>query len=242
MRRHFKHLAAVASLIAFASLAPAQPTTAPADDTPEQKAVRDVAVAFTTSLAEGSTDEALKHFAGGDADRKLTETIGGLSNKIIGFKKAIETKFGADAVKSLSGSEFDFKQQVDRIKRGKVAIDGESAVITTQGADGTMLRKVDGAWKVTALTTDPSGTTLMQGIMSAASDLIGTATKDINAGKYATVEDAKTGIQNQAMTTIMPKIRAAAMKRLTTSRPATEPKTPEPAPAPADAPAEAPMN
>jgi hypothetical protein len=229
MSRLFKQLSAVALIGLLGSVAVAEPT---ADET----AVRETATAFMTSIADGKGDEALKNFAGEEAEKKLIVTFAKMPPKIDGLKKAIESKFGADAAKELGGNDFDLKKQAERIKDAPVTVTGDTAVIKTQGEDGPTLKKVDGKWKVSSITGNPDLSEVMDELLVAVSGIMDTATTDINAGKYASVEEAKKGMETQAqaaMAPIFPKMMAAAMKKAAASAPTSQPggaTSPQPLP------------
>lgn len=218
-----KLFASIASLLCCASVCLAQPTTMPsmsADDTPEQKVVRDAAMDFITLLEKEDLADAKKAFAGTDEDWKLLqimhETIGAMSK----VKAAAEKRFPEEMKNARESDDMSFKGLRRQMSMSPVLLNGEEAMVG-RSEDGMAMKKVDGTWKVTALAADPRMRRTVLAAMPLMGDMARQTLTDLEAGKYESFAAMQQAMEQEMKTKIMPIVMREMMNA--TSQPTTQP-------------------
>lgn len=220
-----KLFASIASLLCCATICFAQPTTQPMmqapSDTPEQKAVRTALVDFLTLLEKPDVAEAKKAFAGTDQEWALIENMHGTFAAVEKVKASAQKRFPAESERMRQSDDMTLAGLKRQATQPPVTITGDTATVG-YGKRGMSLKQDGGAWKVTALATDPEETEMMTILLPLFTEVATQASADLDAGKFATYPEFEKAMQNQMQTKIMPIMMQKAMQKAAT-RPTTQP-------------------
>ena len=199
-------------LFAQATL-PSGPGLPPVDESPDSAAVRKASKDFMLSLAGDDLADAKKKFAGSDSDFKSVETMHGLFVAAKHLRTTAENKW-PDLAKQPKSNDMDPKALADRIDHQNPRIDGDSASFP----GGSKLQKINGEWKVVDVVGDPQAKLMMMTMFGAMTTAVDDTTKQIEAGQYATWQEAQDGMRSR-----MQEIMRAQMSTIMPGRPTTRP-------------------
>jgi hypothetical protein len=119
------------------------------------------------------------------------------------MNKAIFARFGAEQAKAALGGDPAemLKQSMTTIDAASEKVDGDTAVISTAAQESMTLKKVNGAWKISVSDLSRGSTpaaidervAMLSNQMKAMQDV----TAGVNAGKYATANEAVAAIRTR---------------------------------------------
>lgn len=204
---------AVALLMLVASPLTAQTTQPGAEgDSPETTAVKTAAKEFMTALQDKDANTAKKLFAGTDEDWKLVEIMHSVFQSGMRLQAAAEKRWPEEMKAQKKSDDFDPKAMAARIDRDTVTITGDTAKF----ASGTVLKKTDGAWKVTDMVGDPMGKGLVSGMLSTIAPVFAEAADEVENGKYESFAEAQDGIRKKMQAKMSSRMGGAAPRQPST--------------------------
>jgi hypothetical protein len=172
------------------------PTTRPLDS-PDVAAVRKQLIELWTAIGASDIEKA-KSFI----DVTKTETVSLIEN-LIAFGKANKhfktatAKFGEDAKNAMGGDDFNAEVMAERTGKQVIVVEGDHAKV--QG-EGFSLQRKDGVWKLVTFTDDPRSAQLIGRMLPMAAKVLNEVATEIEAGKYATVDEMNTGMKAKIRT------------------------------------------
>lgn len=167
------------------------------------------AIVFAQALIDGDFPTAKNASAGSDQDYQYLESL----IQFIAASKALHNtainKFG-DAGKSIAADAAAGMTQ--QLNASSESIDGDKAAVgTSDGREPTLLRKIDGNWKVD-LAAIPQKDEIGKALLAQKKAMLD-AVADLNAGKYKTAEEAQKAIQHQIFLVIKNEIESNGGER-----------------------------
>jgi len=191
-----------------------------AADAPDLSTPRKAAIAFAKGVESGDMTAVKATAIGTDSDYKLVESIMGLIGANKELRAAAIEKFGEDG-KQISTE--DLSNISKQMEQGDEKIDGDTATVgKPDEKDPMKLKKIEGNWKVD-LASIPEKEQMTKAMPKMRKVMTGAAA-DIKAGKYKTIEDAKTAVGQQIFAVVAEQLNTQDQSTL----PAPAPGQPEP--------------
>jgi hypothetical protein len=181
-----------------------------AEDKPDLSTPKGAVAAFFKAMEKGDVPEAKNMATGSQKQLAILETLVPLMSGFKQLEVAATKKWGDEGRKVLTdeqggGASFNMEE---KLKNAKVEEKGDVAVITPAPEDGKVkdktpmkLKKMDGKWKIDLASLpsegmdDPNSTR----ILKAMGEIARTTAGEIDAGKYATAEDAKKAMSDRVL-------------------------------------------
>ena len=164
-----------------------------ADDAAAAESPRKVAIAFAKGVETGDMAAVKATAVGTESDYTFVQAIMGLIGANKELRAAAIEKFGEDG-KQISTE--DLSNISKQMEQGDEKIDGDNATIgKPDEKDPMKLKKVDGAWKVD-LASIPEKEQMSKA-MPKMQKVMSDAAADIKAGKYKSIDEAKTAVGQQ---------------------------------------------
>lgn len=176
-----------------------------ADDTPDQAAAREQAVAFAKALQACDMDKVHELSTGTDAEFAIVKTLGTASVSFHKFRDLAGKKYG-DQAKAFDDLNDDM---VADMKTADVKIDGDTASMMTKRAPEDkyplLVKKSGSQWKVdlTNVDKDPDSAMILK-LFPALTRVFDQMTKNLTDDKYKTFDEALKDYQQQCTTALTP--------------------------------------
>lgn len=193
-----------ATLVALCAILAAAGFRSFAEDKPDTSNPKGAVSAFFKAMEKGDIPEAKSMATGSQKQLAILETLVPLMSGFKQLENAAVKKWGEEGKKVLAegqgggGTSFNMDEE---LKNAKVDEKGDMATITpgeqskSAGKDKSpmKLKKIEGKWKIDLASLpsegldDPNATR----ILKAMGDIAKATAAEVDAGKYATAEDAK---------------------------------------------------
>jgi hypothetical protein len=170
-------------------------------------------------MEAGDADTAKAATMADAENQELVAVLVGMVGNVNKLRDAAKSKFGEEAGSQLAGN-MKTGDMAKQLEESEVKEEGETASITNAKSpqNSVKLKKVSGEWKVD-MAGSAGGSQITQQLpfLKAVGAAMGDLATEITDGKYKTVEEAQGALQTKMMGAM------AAMRRPTTSAPATQP-------------------
>jgi len=154
-------------------------------DTPEQAAVRTLALAFNDALTAGDVDKATTMVV---ENRIEYRTFANYYRSFAAFKAAAVQKF-PDGAADLPAVLPDLKE---KIQKATITINGTTALMTTPGeAEPMKATNVNGTWKMDFAPTNANEAAKQLGMLNVVAPVYARATVAIQGGKFKTIDELR---------------------------------------------------
>jgi hypothetical protein len=176
-----------------------------AAEAPDLSTPKKTAIAFAKGVESGDLATVKATSIGNESDYKLVHSIIGLIEANKQLRAAAIAKFGEDG-KQISTE--DLSNISKQMEQGEEKIEGDTATVgKADEKDPMKLKKVDGVWKVdlASIPDKEQMTKAMPKMQKAMSQ----AALDIKAGKYKTIDEAKTAVGQQIFAVVAEQLNGA---------------------------------
>jgi hypothetical protein len=178
-------------------------TTAPAPASAEALTPRGVLVAMAEAMQVGDAGRIRSLvYIEGQRDERIVSAVADLARVMVDVQHQAMTSLGAEGTRDLMGdTAARWQRERQKLQSATESIDGDTAAVATADGQTTILKRVDGSWRlsVASLTRDTDAAGIDRRLLEMEQQrlMLSSLVREIARGKYKSGEAARQGLHQK---------------------------------------------